>query len=64
MKLSVIIPLYNGSTTIEKTINSINKKSLSFIDEIIIYNDGSIDNSKEIVKNLKKKLKKLSFTAA
>ena len=34
MKLSVIIPLYNGSTTIEKTINSINKKSLSFIDEI------------------------------
>ena len=61
MKLSVIIPLYNGSTTIEKTINSINKKSLSFIDEIIIYNDGSIDNSKEIVKNLKKKIKKIKF---
>ena len=61
MKLSVIIPLYNGSSTIEKTINSINFKLLDFIDEIIIYNDGSIDNSKKIVSNLIKKNNKIKL---
>ncbi len=61
MKLSVIIPLYNGSSTIEKTINSINFKLLDFIDEIIIYNDGSIDNSKKIVGNLIKKNNKIKL---
>tara|TARA_B110000091_G_C13394245_1_gene301416 strand:- start:161 stop:337 length:177 start_codon:yes stop_codon:yes gene_type:complete len=56
MKLSIIIPLYNGASTIKKTLNSINCKSLGFIDEVIVYNDGSVDNSKEILNNLKKKI--------
>ena len=61
MKLSVIIPLYNGASTVEKTLASINCKSLKFIDEVIVYNDGSIDNSKEILNNLKKKFLKVKF---
>ena len=61
MKLSIIIPLYNGASTIKKTLNSINCKSLGFIDEVIVYNDGSVDNSKEILNNLKKKYFKLKF---
>lgn len=61
MKLSIIIPLYNGASTIKETLNSINCKSLRFIDEVIVYNDGSVDNSKEILNNLKKKYLKLKF---
>ena len=61
MKLSIIIPLYNGASTIKETLNSINCKSLRFIDEVIVYNDGSVDNSKEILNNLKKKNLKLKF---
>ncbi len=61
MKLSVIIPLYNAASTVEKTLASINCKSLKFIDEVIVYNDGSTDNSKEILNNLKKNILKVKF---
>lgn len=47
-KLSVIIPVYNTSKYIEKCLNSILNQFMNDI-EIIIVNDGSTDNSEEII---------------
>ena len=47
--LSVIIPIYNVEKFIEKSIRSIIDEDLKNI-EIILINDGSPDNSKEICK--------------
>ena len=47
--ISVIIPLYNNEKYFEKCINSIINQTYRNI-EIIIVNDGSIDNSFEIAK--------------
>lgn len=52
-KISVIIPFYNSQTTIEKTINSIKKQNYSNL-EILLINDGSIDNSLRICENISK----------
>ena len=50
MKLTIIVPAYNSGKTISKCIDSIiQSKSDEF--ECIIVNDGSIDNTKEIVEN-------------
>lgn len=49
MKLiSIIIPVYNGEKHIEKCINNILKQTYKSI-EIIIINDGSKDNTKNIL---------------
>lgn len=48
-KLSIIIPVYNTSKYIEKCLNSILNQTMKSI-EIIIVNDGSTDNSEEIIK--------------
>lgn len=48
MKLSVIIPAYNAEKEIEKCINSIlNTNHTDF--EVIVVNDGSTDNTKQIL---------------
>ena len=53
MKISIIIPCFNEEKTISKVIDKILK--LSEIDkEIIIINDGSTDNTKNILDDLKK----------
>lgn len=48
IKISVIVPVYNTSKYLERCINSIINQSLKEI-EIIIINDGSTDNSLDIV---------------
>ena len=49
--ISFIIPVYNAEKTIERTINSILKQTDSELEyEIIIVDDGSIDNTSEIVR--------------
>ncbi len=48
--ISVIIPLYNKASTIERCLDSIFNQS-ECPDELIIINDGSQDNSLEVVKN-------------
>ncbi|MFZ4862683.1 glycosyltransferase family 2 protein [Sphingobacterium sp. Mn56C] len=48
---SVVIPLYNKFFSIEKTIFSVLKQSYKNF-EIIVVNDGSTDNSLEIVQNI------------
>jgi len=48
MNVSVIIPIYKGESTITKTLDSLLVQSVSF-SELIIINDGSPDNSAEII---------------
>lgn len=49
MKISIIIPVYNGEQYILKCLDSIKKQTYSDI-EIIVVNDGSTDNSEKILK--------------
>jgi len=55
MKVSIIIPVFNEEKTIEEIIKKIEKVPLSIKKEIIIVNDGSFDNTKKILEQLKKK---------
>lgn len=48
VKVSVILPIYNVAPYLEETFNSILQQSLKEI-EIIAVNDGSTDNSDEII---------------
>ncbi|NVH52664.1 glycosyltransferase family 2 protein [Photobacterium damselae subsp. damselae] len=52
MKISVVIPAYNSSSTIIKSISSVqNQKLIDSTDlEIIIVNDGSTDNTEYLVR--------------
>lgn len=53
--ISYIMPLYNASGTVKESLLSI-KANLTNDDEIVITDDGSTDNSIEIVKKLSKNL--------
>ena len=48
-KVIVIMPAYNAEKTLEKTYNEIYQ---NFVDEIILVDDFSSDNTKEIAKDL------------
>jgi teichuronic acid biosynthesis glycosyltransferase TuaG len=48
---SIIITVYNGESTIEDTVNSIFKQTFKNF-ELLIYNDGSIDNTDLIINKL------------
>lgn len=48
MKISIVIPVYNRQKTIKKCLKSIINQSYKNI-EIIVVNDGSIDNSLHII---------------
>jgi len=52
MKLSIIIPCYNESKTIEKIIDKVNSQE-AFNKEIIVIDDCSSDGTKEILLSLK-----------
>ena len=53
MKLSIIIPIYNVEKYIRTTIESIYRQNLSNEEfEVILINDGSTDNSLEIINEL------------
>lgn len=49
-KISIIIPVYNTGKHIEKCLNSIKNQTRKIDLEVIIINDGSTDNSENIVK--------------
>lgn len=61
MKLSVAIPAFNVSNTIEESVKAICNPIHNFIDEVIIYNDGSTDNTLSIIKSLKSKFPKIKY---
>ena len=50
ISISVIIPLYNGSLLITRCLDSVFKQKGKFDLEVIVIDDGSTDNSIEIVK--------------
>lgn len=52
--VSIIVPIYNSEETIEDCVNSLINQSLKNI-EIILVDDGSTDNTSNIVDNLKTK---------
>ena len=59
-KISIIVPIYNSGLYLEKCLDSIINQSYKNI-EIILVNDGSTDNSKEICEKYKEKDKRIIF---
>ena len=53
MFFSLVIPLYNKAYSIKRCIDSVLNQSYTNF-EIIVVNDGSIDNSVQILKSLYK----------
>lgn len=58
--ISVIVPMYNVENYIERCLRSIFANSYRNL-EVIVVNDGSTDNSENIVKNLKKEFPKIKL---
>lgn len=52
-KISVIVPVYDGGKYIEKCVNRLLEEK-EHLHEIIIVNDGSMDNTKEILKKFER----------
>ncbi len=63
MKLSVIIPAYNEENRIPKTLREIDKylKEQPYEYEILVVNDGSSDNTVNIVNGLKEEIANLKL---
>lgn len=58
MKVSIIVPVYNGERYIERCLESILSQSYKEI-EVIIVDDGSMDNSKKILEKFLERRVKL-----
>lgn len=52
-KISIIVPVYNGEKTVVSSLQTLINQSIDNY-EIIVVNDGSTDNTKEIIDNLRK----------
>lgn len=62
MKISVIIPVYNGAKYIEKCLDSVYNQGLIHDNfEILAINDGSTDDSAEIIKAYSKKVDNINL---
>ena len=53
-KISVIVPVYNTEKYIAKCLNSILVQQMQDF-EIIVVNDGSTDNSENVIKDFERK---------
>lgn len=60
MKISIIIPAYNGERTIGKAIESVLTQSFQNF-EIIVVDDGSTDNTKDVVSELINKDSRIKY---
>lgn len=49
-KISIIVPVYNTGSKLEQCLNSIKNQTKKIDIEILIINDGSTDNSEDIIK--------------
>jgi len=52
INLSIVIPVYNGELTIGRTVDELAKLHFSGTVEIILINDGSADNSRDVCEQL------------
>lgn len=51
-KVSVIIPVYNSEKTIVQVLDSVKRQTrFDYICEILVINDGSKDQSEELIQN-------------
>ena len=55
MDLSIIIPVYNASLLINRCLDSVFNQTTQYTYEVILVDDGSTDNSIEIIKSRKEK---------
>ena len=55
IKVSIVIPVYNGSKYLDNTLSSIAKQSFKGF-ELICVNDASTDNSVEVIKSYSEKI--------
>ena len=60
IKVSIIVPIYNGEKYIEECIKSIQKQTFSNF-EILLINDGSTDKSKNICEEISNNDKRVRF---
>lgn len=61
-KVSVIIPVYNAEKYIKECINSVINQTIGFENiQLILINDGSKDNSKEIIDNIAKQYSNINI---
>jgi glycosyltransferase involved in cell wall biosynthesis len=58
-KIAVIIPVYNAADTLEGVFNRISGSVLKEINEFILINDGSTDNSHNVIESLKERFDNL-----
>lgn len=61
MKISVCIPVYNGAKTIESLVNTVCKELKGYNLEIVLVNDGSVDNCEEICEMIAKEKEFIKF---
>jgi glycosyltransferase involved in cell wall biosynthesis len=54
-KTAVVMPIYNAGKTLSDVFGRIPAGTLPQIDEFILINDGSSDNSREIIKDLRQR---------
>lgn len=57
--VSVIVPTFNSSTTIGRTLRSIDRQSYSRVEIIAVHDGGSIDNTLEVLEDLTKDMANL-----
>ncbi len=61
-KISVVIPTYNGASTLTATVDSLFKQSISLSDyEVIAINNNSTDSTEEVLKTLKQKYPEFKY---
>lgn len=61
MKLSIIIPVYNLEEYISSTLDSLLRINFSRNYEIIVVNDGSTDNTENIIKEYQKRYSQIKL---
>ena len=52
INLSIVIPVYNGALTIGRTVDELVKLNITGSVEIILVNDGSADNSRDVCEQI------------